>query len=175
MADSTNYRYKPSFLDRISDPDRTQFNTAVDGQSDQSGGKFQPSRDFDQTYFKKLLRRDIEDLLNTHRPPVDYFDVLEEAGKSIMNFGLQDVTQFPSKSEAEKQQIYRHIQEVIEDFEPRLENVRVTARDPEEIAKTEKDNLNHGSLYLRIEAKLRGDSEDIVFESMLKQGHHTLH
>lgn len=149
MAEPVYDRYKPSFLDRLIDPDRKQS-------------------------FKSVLLRDVEDLLNTHRPPDDYFEGLEEAGNSIANFGLMDMTQYASKSESEKQHIYQHIEQVIEKFEPRLQSVRVSPRDLEEVLKNEKDKVNRGDLYLRIQANIRGASEDIVFESVLNQGHHTL-
>lgn len=151
MPDPTYDRYTPSFLDRLIDPDRTQS-------------------------FKTVLLRDVEDLLNTHRPPEELFEGLEEAGKSIANFGLKDLTGFPQKSENDRKLIYKHIEEVIEHFEPRVHHVKVTPRDYDEVEKEEKEQFKRGALYLRIQAQLRGASEDIVFESILElnKGHHTV-
>ena len=151
MAEHKYERYIPSFLDRLIDPERTQS-------------------------FKAVLLRDVEDLLNTHRPPEGLFEGLEEVEHSIVNFGLRDLTLFAQKSDDDRKRIYQHIEETIERFEPRLQNVRVSPRDYEEVEKEEKALFKRGSLYLRIEAQLRGASESIVFESILElnKGHHTV-
>lgn len=151
MPENTHDRYIPSFLDRLIDPAQTQS-------------------------FKSVLLRDVEDLLNTHRPPEGQFEGLEEVEKSVVNFGLKDLTLFAQKSEDDRNRVYRHIEETIERFEPRLQRVKVTPRDYDEVEKEEKAQFRRGSLYLRIEAQLRGASENIVFESILElnKGHHTV-
>lgn len=151
MPEPNYERYTPSFLDRLIDPERTQS-------------------------FKSVLLRDVEDLLNTHRPPDELFEGLDDVSKSIANFGLKDLTLFAQKSDDDREKIYHHIEQTIEQFEPRLQHVKVTPRGYEEVEKEEKANFKRGSIYLRIEAKLRGASEDIVFESILElnKGHHTL-
>lgn len=113
---SANDEVLPSLLDRLLDdrPDETQEprwreTTAV-------------------RVVKASLRRDLQNLLNARRT----LDVLPEHYEclqtSLLNYGMPDLQSLEIREDRDLELLARRITEAIEAFEPRLRQVRVTAR-----------------------------------------------
>lgn len=97
---------------------------------------------------RRALRRDLEHLLNAHRPYPDWAEQVEE---SAIAFGLPDITTEDFSSEDVRQRVANHIGQCLRHHEPRLEGVRVL--------------FDHGAepgedVRFVIEARLRGDEAE---------------
>ncbi len=85
---------------------------------------------------KRNLLRDLEWLLNTRRTQQLTEEGKEEEGasgpayrhlgRSLYNYGLVDIASFDADSSKTPEELRRTIEETIERFEPRLEEVTVT-------------------------------------------------
>ena len=110
---------------------------------------------------KRSVLRDLEWLLNTRRIAELAPDHLFEVKHSVYHFGIPDVTSLSADSFDVYVGLARDIEECIRIFEPRLFNVRVAVREPEE----------KGSRTTRfvIDAMLRmdPDPERIMFDTVL--------
>jgi type VI secretion system protein ImpF len=157
---------KPSLLDRLID-------AGSSGTPDRRG--------YSVRQMEEAVRRDLEDLLNTRRPPDrdgdgrPYFGGLQEVPRSIANYGLRDLTCHDVLNDALRAEIARHIEEVIAAFEPRLRDVRVSVRDPDEVRRLRRDEYALTSLFFHIEARLDLDpAPPVAFETVLEltKGHH---
>ena len=117
------------------------------------------------------VRRDLEDLLNTRRPPEGLFDGLAEVPASVANYGLRDLARFDNITDAQREVVARHIADVIAAFEPRLVDVQVSVRSPDEAR--ERSGAGGVSaitaLYFRVTARLNLEpSPDVAFETVLE-------
>jgi type VI secretion system protein ImpF len=75
---------------------------------------------------KASVLRDIEWLLNTRRTISPVGDELPEVQQSVYHFGLPDITSITTDSASARKQLLRQVESCIEQFEPRLANVRVS-------------------------------------------------
>jgi type VI secretion system protein ImpF len=175
---------QPSLVDRLApDSDIAAEIKLVDGL-----GNF----DFDRygyslPYIMAAVRRDLEALLNTRRPPLYatgsdgrpavgqdgkpelFFGGLEEVPTSIANFGLPDLSYFDTLTADVRDRFAAHIKEVIEAFEPRLKEVHVGVRDAEQVAEAMRADYKRTALYFHIEAKLNLDpAPEVSFETVLE-------
>jgi type VI secretion system protein ImpF len=155
---------QPSVLDRLVDAESA-------GSPDRPGYTLRQMED--------VVRRDLEDLLNTRRPPEEtvgpngvpepFFGGLEEVPTSVANFGLRDLAYFNTLTPELREEFARHIERVIALHEPRLRDIRVTVRDPQEVAETKKHDYKKTALYFHIEARLNLDpAPEVAFESVLE-------
>lgn len=136
----------PTILDRLIDPD--SIGTAA-------------RRGYDMRQIVAVVRRDLENLLNT-RLGIKIGDEYPETANSIVNYGIPDFASVNCTSHAHREQIGRRIDEVIERFEPRLRNVR---------ARVMEDPTSHKQLTIRfqIEAELRVEPfPAVAFETVLE-------
>lgn len=72
--------------------------------------------------------RDLRNLLNARRRLVGASDEYPELEDSLVNYGLPDLQSYEVRDDRGHQSLCRMIQETIERFEPRLQNVRVTQK-----------------------------------------------
>lgn len=72
------------------------------------------------TELRQAVRRDIEWLLNTRQSLLPGLDELPEARSSHLAYGIPDLTQFATRSAADRQRLSGIIAEVLRKFEPRL-------------------------------------------------------
>lgn len=115
-------RYRPeevvtqSVLDRL-------FDTNPDEKVDPPITRLESVR-----RLKTALKRDMEWLLNTRRCPV--MDQMEddpgELKRSLLNYGLPDISSMSVQSGKDHTRILRQMEEAVEFFEPRLRNVRIS-------------------------------------------------
>ena len=143
----------PSVLDRLTD-------------AESAGSVARPGYGLGQ--MEDAVRRDLEDLLNTRRPPDALFEGLVEVPTSIANFGLRDLARFDTVTAAQREAFARHIADVIAAFEPRLIDVQVGVRDPG-AARPAAGGPALAALYFRITARLNLDpAPDVAFETVLE-------
>jgi type VI secretion system protein ImpF len=114
---------------------------------------------------KDSVRRDLEWLLNSKRPPVAIPEGMTALDQSLMTYGLPDITSLAPGDTLELERFQRTLEAVIRNFEPRLSQVKVAFTPLDE-------DGHHASLHYRIDALLRLDPspEPIVFDTVLDLG-----
>lgn len=95
---------------------------------------------------KDSVRRDLEWLLNSRRPPIEPHASAKELWRSVYCYGLPDTTGMVISSVDDRSRMSRLVANAIATFEPRLMNVNV---DIEDAARPDR------TLRFRIEALLR--------------------
>jgi type VI secretion system protein ImpF len=142
----------PSILDRLLDDDPAATREVVRSRTQQ------------MRELKQSLRRDLENLLNTRRSWLAWPDDLTELDRSVLDYGLPDLTSAVLSTPEGRERFCSTIEAAIRTFEPRLLNVRVELLDSSE-------PLDR-TLRFRIDALLRAEPapEPIVFDSALEPG-----
>jgi type VI secretion system protein ImpF len=110
---------------------------------------------------RSAVSRDLEWLLNTRRIDIEPEPESVHLNQSLYVFGLRDFTTFSLANPEERTRLLRHIETTIEQFEPRLANVRITQ---------EEDAFEKRHFQFRIDALLIVDPtpESVSFDSMLQ-------
>src|ERR1700687_4615516 len=98
-------RLMPSILDRLIDP-----------ESEGTAG----GHGYSVVQMIDVVRRDLEDLLNTRQSNAGIPEVFVEVHNSIIGYGLPDLIALKALSSAQREEIGRVIEEIIGRFEPRL-------------------------------------------------------
>ncbi len=113
---------------------------------------------------KASMRRDLEWLLNTRRMHVRLPDGMDEVERSLLRYGLPDITSMSRDDAQQHARLLRGVEETITRFEPRLANVRISLVAGADGARRE--------LHFLIDAMLRMDPspEHIVFDTALELG-----
>jgi type VI secretion system protein ImpF len=144
----------PSFLDRLTDPG------------------IKPNRcKYTLREFEARVLRDLQDLLNTKRPPDAEFADFPEIQKSVANYGLRDMTHKDGSDSDVRSGYANHIKEVIEAFEPRLSEVEVDARTPEEVQSQDPSLFRLSAAFFRIRVTLNVDPtpiDGVTFDTVLE-------
>ena len=137
----------PSILDRLADPD-------VAGDNLLQG--FTPAQ------MMASIRRDLEDLFNTHATPAGIPAVYVEVRRSIVTFGMPDLPSISAADAFRRGEVGRIIEEVIAQHEPRLRDVRARLNEPGP------DDAPH-RVRFQIEARLNVDpSPEVAFETIVE-------
>ena len=135
-----------SILDRIIDPDS-------------DGTAARPGCTVEQ--FIDSVRRDLEDLLNTHRTVADIRTEFPQVEDSIVTYGLPDLTSYQSTKADIQRRVVKRIEQAIAQFEPRLQHVRATL--------IEELDAKQFKLKFEIRATLRVDpAPEVSFVTILK-------
>ena len=110
---------------------------------------------------KLAVRRDLENLLNTRVRCIPFPPEHAELKRSLVNYGIPDLTGAFLASTKEREGFRRTIQAVILLFEPRLKKLSVTLRDQEASDRT---------IRFHIEATLQAEPapEPVAFDSTLR-------
>lgn len=112
--------------------------------------------------FRQAVKRDLEWLLNTTKLPIEIPETCPEIQKSLLCYGLPDISSISLQNLADEQRLLRSIECAIEIFEPRLARARVTS----------KEELTYGqqSITFHVEAILMIDPapERIAFDTVLE-------
>src|SRR5215469_3153892 len=111
-------------------------------------------------FLKASIRRDLVRLLNTRQPPPSEFSEYELIRKSVLNYGLADLSSLNTSAGAHLQHIQSIVQICLEEFEPRLEELTVSV---------ERRDLGKREIWFHIEARLqiRPMAETVSFDTML--------
>lgn len=138
----------PSVLDRLTDPESTSGSGQARGYTPQQ--------------MMDAVRRDLEELLNSHETTEAIPSGYPEVRSSIVAYGLPDMTSLAVLAAARNETIGRIIERIVARHEPRLRDVRVmVAEKPGEAASTR--------LRFQIEARLNVDpSPEVEFETILE-------
>ncbi|MBT9330203.1 type VI secretion system baseplate subunit TssE [Paracidobacterium acidisoli] len=112
-------------------------------------------------YFKDALKRDLEWLLNTRRPPIPELAEYDAAKNSVINYGLPDITSLGLSSASDHRRLRIAIEESIRNFEPRLADVRVSL----DGAETANRRLR---FHIEGSMKLDPSPEEISFDTVLE-------
>jgi type VI secretion system protein ImpF len=107
------------------------------------------------------VRRDLEDLLNTHRTDQEIPEELVEVSRSIVAFGMPDLASRQSSGQDAANRVAGAIEEAITRFEPRLCDVRA--------APIESKEAKPMRLEFQIQATLKVDpAPEVAFVTVLK-------
>jgi len=144
-------RITPSVLDRLLD-----FEPDVSREAPSSHSK-------SLRELKLSVRRDLEWLLNSRALPEEIDEGLEEVKKSVLVYGLPDITGISAKSHIEQKRLTESLENAIKIFEPRFLNLKVTLEPVNNIERM---------LKFRIEARLNVEPtpEPIAFDTVLQLG-----
>jgi type VI secretion system protein ImpF len=111
--------------------------------------------------FRDALKRDVEWLLNTRRPPLDNISNYPLAANSVINYGLPDISSMGLNSASDQRTLLLAVQHCLRNFEPRITATRVYLEGSE---------LVNRSLRFRIEGMMMVDPapEEINFDTVLE-------
>jgi type VI secretion system protein ImpF len=111
---------------------------------------------------KKTLLRDLQWLLNTRQLSEPAGPPLEFLPRSLYNFGIPDISSLSADSSETAGRLLRFIERAIEDFEPRLSDVKVTL--------SESKSRSDRRVEFLIEASMRvePDPERVEFDTVLE-------
>lgn len=144
----------PSLLDRLIDP-------ASDGNSWRRG--------YDLPQMVDAVRRDLEELLNSHPPYPFLPEAWAELRNSLLSYGLPDFSLVNALTAFDRQQIATLIEGIIARFEPRLRNVKAVC--------LESGSGLERAVRFHIEAQLNVDpAPEVAFETIIEltTGHTTI-
>ena len=107
------------------------------------------------------VRRDLEELLNTRQTHVGLPAAYEQIHKSIVAYGLPDLVTLEAITSKHRETIAERIQRIVETFEPRLRDVKVTYVPGE--------NKSERSIKFKVDAKLYvNPSPEVAFDTVLE-------
>jgi type VI secretion system protein ImpF len=108
------------------------------------------------------VRRDLEDLLNTHEPPAEIPEGFDFLKRSVAVYGLPDLASLVLRSEREGLGVSVILEDILSRFEPRLRDIHVRQiADPND----EKQFL----MKFQIEARMAVDPyPQVAFETILE-------
>lgn len=136
-------RLLPSILDRL-----------LGGDSDLDG------YGLDEMYAS--VRRDLEDLLNTHAPPIEVPEGCDLLRRSVATYGLPDMASLLVASERDGVALSRVLEDILARFEPRLRDVRV-------LREAEPDDAKLFRMRFQIEARLAVEPyPSVAFQTVLE-------
>ena len=109
--------------------------------------------------YRESVKRDVEWLLNSRRPPIAEIAGYPRAAASVLNFGLPDINSY-SDSGGDQSALLIAILQTLRNFEPRMQGLKVM------LARS--DNLTR-SLRFHIEGKIQFETsvEEIQFDTIL--------
>lgn len=109
---------------------------------------------------RESMKRDMEWLLNTRRSVIEGISEFPAANRSVLQFGLIDTSSLSFSNTLDHKRLQLAVQQCITEFEPRLQNTRVTI---------EGDDLKRRQLRFHIEGQIRLDPapEEITFDTVL--------
>src|SRR3954471_15717974 len=99
----------PSILDRLVDPD----SAGTDAR-----------RGYGLQQMLEVIRRDLEDLLNTRQSNVDVPPELTRVTESIALFGMPDLTSFTVVTDQQRDDMATRLEKIVAKHEPRLRDIR---------------------------------------------------
>ncbi|HTX40593.1 MAG TPA: type VI secretion system baseplate subunit TssE [Acidobacteriaceae bacterium] len=112
-------------------------------------------------FYREALKRDLEWLLNTRKPPLPELASRPAIRDSVINFGLPDISALGLTSAADQRSLRMAIENCLRVFEPRLADVRVTL---------ESADTTDRRLRFHIEGNMKLDPapEEIAFDTVLE-------
>jgi type VI secretion system protein ImpF len=120
LDDDEHHPLMPSVLDRLLD--------------DEPGQSTEPlwRGSYRLEHLREDVRRDLEALLNTRHARQDLLKARGETAQSTLTYGLPDFTSWIGAGPELQAQLRDELASALQAFEPRLTNVRVIVREPEQ-------------------------------------------
>lgn len=148
--DDDHHPLMPSLLDRLMDDEPGQSTEPLWRGSYRLEG------------LREDVRRDLESLLNTRHSRRDLLKAQGETAQSTLTYGLPDFTSWIGAGPELQAQLRDELAAALQAFEPRLTNVRVIVRQPEE--------QYDRNIRLTIEAVLHVDPvvEAVTFDTVVE-------
>lgn len=149
MAPRTTRLQPPTVFDRLQDYD-----------PDQPEDKPVATREHLRRH-RESIRRDLEILLNTQQPPERLAKGKEELATSLLQYGAPGFHGLMLATKQQQVDLAKSLQTLIETFETRLKNVRVTLG--------EDKTRSMRTLHLKVRAEMRFDDTDepVVFDTVI--------
>jgi type VI secretion system protein ImpF len=136
----------PSILDRLIDPE--------------SAGT-EARRGYGLHQMLEMIRRDLEDLLNTRQSTADIPEGLKRVRKSMATYGLPDLTTFNVTTPQQREEMVQTLERIIAEHEPRLKDIRIQLS---ELADGKK-----AAIRCRIEGRLALDpAPEVSFDTIME-------
>jgi len=112
-------------------------------------------------FFRDALKRDLEWLLNTRKPPLPELAAWPAARDSVINYGLPDISALGLSSASDQRALRLAIEAALRIFEPRLTDVHVTLESSDTVDRR---------LRFHIEGNMKLDPapEEISFDTVLE-------
>lgn len=112
-------------------------------------------------FFRDALKRDLEWLLNTRKPPLPQLAAWPAARDSVINYGLPDTSSLGLSSASDQRALRQAIEACLRIFEPRLTDVHVTLESSDTVDRR---------LRFHIEGNMKLDPapEEIAFDTVLE-------
>lgn len=154
-------RATPSVLDRLVD-------AGTRDQLEREHGKVGGPQGAAGQTLRAAVERDIENLLNTRKPPIEIPEAHGELRKSLVSYGLPDLSGVNIGSDDAREEFRQLVEDTIRTFEPRFKTVTVLLRENAE--------PEDRTLRLRIEGLLHADPapEPVAFDSILEPVAHNI-
>jgi type VI secretion system protein ImpF len=110
--------------------------------------------------YRESIKRDVENLLNSRKPPIPELQNYPRAVVSVLNYGLPDINSY-SDSGNDQNKLLTALVQTLRNYEPRIQNLRVFAVRPDTLTR---------SLHFHIEGQIQFDTtiEDIQFDTVLE-------
>jgi type VI secretion system protein ImpF len=142
-------------------PQQALMPSIVDRLIDPASGGTAWRRGYGVAEMVETVRRDLEDLLNTRQTHQELPEAFVETQRSIIGFGLPDLSSVNALTSEQRQEIGRLLEAVILHFEPRLRDVRATLVD--------RGESKQPTLCFRLDARLCVEpAPDVAFETILE-------
>lgn len=143
------------------DPSQGLMPSIVDRLVDPASAGTDARRGYSLPQMLDVIRRDLEDLLNTRQTHAGLPPQLTLVGQSMMTYGLPDLTSFTVTSTAARDEMARKLEGIIAQHEPRLKDIRVSF--------TEVEEANRQALKCRIEARFALDpAPEVSFDTLME-------
>lgn len=150
LSDDDRQPLMPSLLDRLVDDEPGQSSEPL----------WRGSYRLDQ--LQEDVRRDLESLLNTRHARWDLLNAHGELAQSTLTYGLPDFASWIGAGPELQERLRVDLEHALQAFEPRLTNIRVVVRDPEQ--------QYDRNIRLTIQAILRVDPivEAVTFDTVVE-------
>ena len=102
------------------DPSQGLMPSIVDRLIDPASAGTDARRGYNLPQMLEVVRRDLEDLLNTRQTNMGLPPQLTRVARSMMSYGLPDLTTFTVTSSAARDEMARKLESIIAQHEPRL-------------------------------------------------------
>ena len=124
------------------------------------GSAVEPDLHYDVDALIASVARDLTDLFNTRRSPPAFPLDAAEAEKSVLAYGLPDLSNLNPRSERDRVLLLQLMEEAVRTFEPRLTRVRLELTGEEPLS---------GHLRFRLDAllKLVPRPVEVTFDTLL--------
>lgn len=112
-------------------------------------------------FFRDAVKRDLEWLLNTRKPPLPELSSRPAVRDTVINYGLPDISSLGLSSSSDQRALRQAIEVSLRVFEPRLMNVHVTLESSDTVDRR---------LRFHIEGSMNMDPapEEIAFDTVLE-------